>query len=343
MSARTQSSIVGVFHDQAAAQCAVRDLRQAGFTDAQIGVIGRDSSGNRVTTSGDGTESHMAEGATTGLAAGAGLGALWGLGVISNVLPVIGPAIVGGTLGVILSSAAAGAAAAGLAGALIGLGLPDDEAKYYDSEFQAGRTLVTVTAPGREAEARTIMQRNGAYDSSSRPAAGTSSTSVRGTSSLHDTPASSDACRTGATHTAAVKSSTAQPLHNATSASSGNTVRAVEERLDVHKTPVQSEVSIHKEVHTEKKTIDVPVTREEVVIERRTPGTAASLNDSGRQEVRIPVMEEHVTVEKTPIVKEEVSVSKRKVQGIEQVTENLRKEEIKIDKQGNANVRDKRK
>jgi len=53
----------------------------------------------------------------------------------------------GGTLAAILASAAGGAAAAGIAGALVGLGIPEDEAKHYDSEFQAGRTIVTVKAP----------------------------------------------------------------------------------------------------------------------------------------------------------------------------------------------------
>ena len=47
-------------------------------------------------------------------------------------------------MGVLLSNAAAGAAVAGLAGALIGYGIPEDEAKYYQGEFEAGRTIVTV-------------------------------------------------------------------------------------------------------------------------------------------------------------------------------------------------------
>ena len=57
------------------------------------------------------------------------MGALWGLGILAGIVPAIGPAIAGGTLAAILSSAAAGAATAGVAGALIGLGIPEDEAK----------------------------------------------------------------------------------------------------------------------------------------------------------------------------------------------------------------------
>ena len=58
---------------------------------------------------------------------------------------------------------ASGAAAAGLAGALVGLGIPEDEAKHYDTEFQSGRTIVTVKASAtRYAEAMDILGRNGA-------------------------------------------------------------------------------------------------------------------------------------------------------------------------------------
>ena len=101
---------------------------------------------------------------------GLGLGALAGLGVISGVIPVIGPAIAAGTLGVILSNAAAGAGIVGLVGALIGAGVPEHEAKYYHQEFEAGRTVVTVMSDGRGNEATAILLRHGAYDMSTRDA-----------------------------------------------------------------------------------------------------------------------------------------------------------------------------
>src|SRR5262249_52485432 len=112
---------------------------------------------------------HAAEGAGVGLAAGAGIGALYGLGLVSGVaLPVIGPAIAAGTLATILSSAAAGAALAGIAGALIGLGIPEEDAKYYEAAVHAGRALVTVQANGGADEAWAILSRHGAYNRASR-------------------------------------------------------------------------------------------------------------------------------------------------------------------------------
>ncbi|MBL8799413.1 MAG: hypothetical protein JNM56_36360 [Planctomycetia bacterium] len=156
--------VVGVFPDHAHADHAVTDLKNAGFTNDQIGVAGRDWRGEH--TEGNGTEA--GEGGLAGLIAGAGLGGLVGLGVLAGVIPVVGPAIAAGTLGVILSNAAAGAAIAGVVGVLVGMGISEEEAEYYESEFKAGRYIVTVKANGREAEALSIIRRNGAVE---RPAA----------------------------------------------------------------------------------------------------------------------------------------------------------------------------
>jgi len=127
-----------------------------------------------------------------------------------------------------------------------------------------------------------------------------------------------------------------------TGARGGQTIQAREEELRVQKERQQvGEVQVRKEVHTEHKTIDVPVEREEVVVERHpVSGKAASAGGPivGGQEIRVPVTEEHVEVTKTPVVKEEVSVSKRKVKDTQKVAGDVRKEEIKVDKTGDADV-----
>jgi hypothetical protein len=165
-----QSTVVGVFEDRLQADRAVDALRRAGFRDNQIGVALRFGGG--VSDTGDipatTEESHAGTGAVAGALTGLGLGALAGLGVISGVIPVIGPAIAGGTLGVILTNAAAGAGIGGVAGALIGAGIPEDEAQYYQGEFEEGRAIVTVHPEGRADEVRTILSSYGAYDMGSR-------------------------------------------------------------------------------------------------------------------------------------------------------------------------------
>jgi hypothetical protein len=49
------------------------------------------------------------------------------------------------------------------------LGLPEEEAQYYQNELDAGRFVVTVQADGRQEEARSILGGNGAYDFKTHP------------------------------------------------------------------------------------------------------------------------------------------------------------------------------
>ena len=48
------------------------------------------------------------------------------------------------------------------------MGVPDEEARYYQNELDIGRIIVTVQADGRQEEARLILERNGAYDFNTR-------------------------------------------------------------------------------------------------------------------------------------------------------------------------------
>ena len=97
---------------------AITELHEAGFTQQQIGVVMKHSEDSiEIPDRATEHDSQSAAGALTGALAGLGLGALTGLGVLAGVIPVVGPAIAAGTLGVILSNAAAGAGVVGLVGA----------------------------------------------------------------------------------------------------------------------------------------------------------------------------------------------------------------------------------
>ncbi len=114
-----------------------------------------------------------------------------------------------------------------------------------------------------------------------------------------------------------------------------------EEELRARKEPVETgEVRLRKDVVTEEQSIDVPVTREEVVIERRPAGDreATTANIGEGEEVRIPLMEEQVNVEKRAVVKEEVSLGKRKVQEIQEVSDTVRREEARIEGRGDVRM-----
>ena len=160
----TCNTTVGVFATREAADRAIAELKRAGYRDDQIGLVGKDSSGKTVKTDGSGVkDTNAGEGAAIGAAAGAAAGTAVGVGVLAGVIPVIGPVLAIGTLGTILLNAAGGAAVAGLAGALIGWGIPDEDARYYEGEVKAGRYLVTVEC-GQGDDARDLLKRHGGYD-----------------------------------------------------------------------------------------------------------------------------------------------------------------------------------
>lgn len=155
-----RTNAVGVFTSRSQAQQALQALKQAGFRDDQIGVLspGADEDAPVLDQA---TNSRAAEGTAIGAAAGAGAGALWALGIAAGALPVIGPAVAGGLLISVLASAGGAATAGTIVGGLVGLGIPLDEARYYEGEVSAGRSIVTVKAEGRNFEAVNILQRNG--------------------------------------------------------------------------------------------------------------------------------------------------------------------------------------
>jgi len=322
MAARKQKLAIGVFKDSSAAQAAVRDLIEAGFSEEQIGVVARSGEETTVKT-GKGrkkdTGTMVEEGAVTGVAAGAGIGALWALGIAANVLPAIGPVIAGGIFASILASAAGGAAVAGVLGALIGLGIPEEEAHYYEGEFKAGRTLVTVQANGRYDEAVAILRRHGAYTREEALATGTTTTTTPRT----------------------VVAETTSRTVGANTEERAGTVELREEEAHVRKRPVKKgEVKVRKEVVTEQKSVTVPVEREEVVIERRPVRRRGSTKSVGTsEEIRIPVTEEEVEIDKDVVVKEEVAVGKRKVRDTETVSTNVKREELKVEQEGQTRVR----
>jgi uncharacterized protein (TIGR02271 family) len=105
--------------------------------------------------------------------------------------------------------------------------------------------------------------------------------------------------------------------------------------LRVHKERInRGEVRIHKDVVTENQTIEVPVTREELVLERvpvsgTSPVPSSSIGSA--QEIRVPLTEETVRLEKQAVVREEVLVGKREVENVATVGDAVRREELRVD------------
>src|SRR5438552_16866922 len=164
MTTTDRSMVVGVSEIRSQADAAIHELQRAGFRDDQIGFVVRNEEAG-VAPTGDKTEA--AAGAAAGAVSGVIIGGVIGAAA-ALLIPGLGPAIAGGILLATLGGVAIGAAAGGLLGTLIGMGVPEEEARYYEGEFGSGRTIVTVRADGRQQEALEILHRNGGYDANTR-------------------------------------------------------------------------------------------------------------------------------------------------------------------------------
>ena len=340
--------ITGLFRDRAEAERAVADLQNLGYSQNDISVLMND----------EGEAGEFAEHTGTKAAEGAGVGAGIGgtLGAIIAALTATGSVIavaatgglaaplVAGPLAAALAGAGAGGLTGGIIGGLVGAGIPEHRAQEYETGLSAGGILLGVHASdARVAQVRRILERDGAEDvqgpSNSRGNTATqmdfidaAPPAVPGAAGVdvpqRDYRASSEAIPDTVNFLTA--------SHDTDMSDGPERIQLREEQLRARTQRVQAgEVRVHKDIITEMKTIDVPVTREEVVIERRPVGRAVSgrAADIGQssQEIRIPVMEEQVTIEKTPVVREEVEIGKRTVTETQHLTGSVQHEELRVD------------
>ncbi len=144
----------------------VNELRAAGFAGDDVSVLFPDKTGTRDFAHEQHTKAPegAATGAGTGGLLGGGLGWLVGIGALA--IPGVGPFIAAGPIMAALAGAAVGAAAGGLTGALVGLGIPEYEAKQYEGKILKGNMLISVhTEDGDEVDrAKEIFKREGAQD-----------------------------------------------------------------------------------------------------------------------------------------------------------------------------------
>src|SRR5262249_21008984 len=101
------------------------------------------------------------QGAAAGVVGGGVVGGV--LPATAGLIPGIGPVLTAGIWATMLVGAGGGAAAGGLLRARRGLGGPAEQNPCYRQAFDACHVLVTVRGSPRNAEARAILERCGAY------------------------------------------------------------------------------------------------------------------------------------------------------------------------------------
>jgi hypothetical protein len=180
-----RTTVVGVFTEQAAAERAIEALYRAGFSDNQIGFVTRDTRSQDMPTATE-TESDKGTMTAAGAVSGGVIGGILGAAA-ALLIPGVGPAIAGGILTATIAGAAVGAVAGGLVGALTSMGVPEEEAQYYQQELAGGRTIVTVNAAERSSDALNILRSLGAYDVTTAPTSADSTAPEYGTP-MYNTP-----------------------------------------------------------------------------------------------------------------------------------------------------------
>jgi len=159
-------AVYGIYPNRKMVEKTVEELEDAGFRHADISVLlPADENTKEFTVE---EESRVREKATTvgeiGAVVGSTLGLLTGIGTIA--IPGIGPFIAAGPILAALAGAGAGGLFGGVTGALIGVGISEEEAKHYEHRLKEGWILLSVHADDRDwkNKGKDILERTGAED-----------------------------------------------------------------------------------------------------------------------------------------------------------------------------------
>ena len=338
---QTRSTIAAFFPTQTAAHQAVEDLKDAGFKSSQIGFAARssDSTGTPASSetgyAGTGTAAaaNYADSSSTGLGGTT-------TGSVASKTAEAGRAVAGKTEGAwskiknffeggdvepysdeqnrsttasreITSPTDSFGSydTSDLHNSLSGMSVPDTHARYFGHQISQSEegALVTVQAEGRETEAESILSRNGGDTGANAANFNYDETAAAGATGMEATTP-----RTGA----------------------NQRIQLLGEVLRVHKNRVSDgDVRLRKEVVNENQTVQVPVSHEELVLER-TPGDNMSPVQGtigSDSEIRVPLSREVASIDKDTVVREQVSVGKRAVEEVETVASSVSHEELRVD------------
>ncbi|MBK7748145.1 MAG: DUF3341 domain-containing protein [Candidatus Obscuribacter sp.] len=159
-------SVIGLVKTRVEAENLVDALQNAGFLNSDLSVLFPDKQGSKDFAHDNSTKAPegAATGATTGGVIGGALGLLAGIGALA--IPGVGPFIAAGPIMATLSGVGVGATLGGLTGALIGMGIPEYEAKMFEGKLKEGNILIAAHSEKGDAlkRAEEIFKTHGAMD-----------------------------------------------------------------------------------------------------------------------------------------------------------------------------------
>jgi hypothetical protein len=163
------TAVFGIYPDRLATENGVATLKEAGFRTTDISVLFPENAGTKDFAHEKNTKAPegVAAGASSGAVLGGTLGWLAGIGALA--IPGLGPLVAAGPFLSALAGIGAGGAVFGFTGALIGLGIPEYEAKRYEGRIKTGGILISVHSDNRDwtKRAESLLQNTGAQHISS--------------------------------------------------------------------------------------------------------------------------------------------------------------------------------
>ncbi len=159
------NTVSATFKTEGAAREALLKLEASGFTEKQISLVAADKSlGKSFNIE---KEEKVSEGVATGGVAGGVIGAIAaGLAAAGTItIPGVNLLVYGAGIAA-AAGGGVGAATGGLVGALVGMGIPEYEAKRYEDEIKNGAILLVVDAESdeRQEKVQDIFEREDAYN-----------------------------------------------------------------------------------------------------------------------------------------------------------------------------------
>jgi uncharacterized protein (TIGR02271 family) len=196
----------------------------------------------------------------------------------------------------------------GIEAMLAQIELSPEDAHILDRDLDRGAAIVAVRAGERNGEAQTLLEQRARI--------------------LHGR----DRVLPAAVEHQPTMIVSSTPFTSPQDAAPGH-IQLFGEVLRVHKEKVSSgDVRVRKESVTHMETVQVPVTREHLVVEHH--------DESGREDaehaLRIPLSEERVHIDKDTVLREEYKVGKREITENETVSDTVRRERLRIDHAGTS-------
>jgi hypothetical protein len=159
-------AVFGIYRDRAEAENGVDALKTAGFRDTDISMVSpvnpgtKDLAFDKATKAPEG----VMIGAGSGLVVGGILGWLASMGMLA--VPGAGALVAAGPVVSILAGMGLVGALGWIVGALVGIGMPEYEAKRHEGRVKRGHVLISVHADDRSwaGRAQKIIDRTGGED-----------------------------------------------------------------------------------------------------------------------------------------------------------------------------------